>query len=225
MGKKREAEENANLSDDEGDDLEMAFPSDGGGVVDFGTAAPPLTGRRKKLAKKKGTGFEAMDLHPNLFQAIKRKGYQIPTPIQRKTLPLALAGHDIVAMARTGSGKTAAFLLPMLQKLFEHSQTAGGARGVVLSPSRELALQTFKFTRELSKYTNLRLAVLVGGESMEGQFEQLATNPDILVATPGRLMHHLSEVRSDAPSSACHSARYCLSLAPLFCKSNGNNFP
>eukprot|EP00850_Spirogloea_muscicola_P025112 SM002212S07080 [mRNA] locus=s2212:8:1801:- [translate_table: standard] len=108
-------------------------------------------------------------------------------------MPRLLAGADVVAMARTGSGKTAAFLLPLLQRLRAHVP-GPGARAVVLSPTRELALQTFKFVRELGRYTDLRAVVLVGGDSMEAQFEALAGSPDIIVATPGRLMHHLSEV-------------------------------
>lgn len=99
----------------------------------------------------------------------------------------------MVAMARTGSGKTAAFLIPMLERLKAHTSKAG-ARAVILSPTRELALQTFKFCKELGRFTDLRFAVLVGGDSMESQFEDLANNPDVIVATPGRLMHHLSEV-------------------------------
>jgi superfamily II DNA/RNA helicase len=102
-------------------------------------------------------------------------------------------GLDVVAMARTGSGKTAAFVIPMLQKLAGHSPRAG-ARALVLSPTRELALQTHKVVRELSKGSDLRTAALVGGDAMEAQFAELAANPDVLVATPGRLLHHLEEV-------------------------------
>ncbi|KAL3680282.1 hypothetical protein R1sor_023238 [Riccia sorocarpa] len=148
--------------------------------------------KEKKKANKSG-GFESLGLSFPIFRAVKKKGYQVPTPIQRKTLPLVIAGHDVVAMARTGSGKTAAFLIPMLEKLKAHS-TKAGARAVILSPTRELALQTFKFCKELGCYTDLRASVLVGGDSMEAQFEELAKNPDIIIATPGRLMHHLSEV-------------------------------
>ncbi|CAM6059125.1 unnamed protein product [Sphagnum tenellum] len=156
-------------------------------------SATQLKIQKKERKKAKSGGFETLGLSLPVFRAIKRKGYRIPTPIQRKTLPLILAGYDVVAMARTGSGKTAAFLIPMLEKLKGHS-TKSGARAVILSPSRELALQTFKFCKELGKYTDLKMSILVGGDSMEAQFEELARNPDVIVATPGRLMHLLSEV-------------------------------
>jgi ATP-dependent RNA helicase DDX54/DBP10 len=105
------------------------------------------------------------------------------------------AGKDVVAMARTGSGKTAAFLIPLVERLQQHS-TRVGARAVVLSPTRELALQTLKFVRSLAKFTDLRFASLVGGEGLSEQFSSLADNPDVLIATPGRLVHLLSEVSS-----------------------------
>uniref|UniRef100_H3GSH8 RNA helicase n=2 Tax=Phytophthora ramorum TaxID=164328 RepID=H3GSH8_PHYRM len=120
-------------------------------------------------------------------------GYKVPTPIQRKSLPIVLSGKDCVAMARTGSGKTAAFLIPMVEKLKEHS-TKIGVRAVVLSPTRELAVQTLRFTKQLSKFTTLKMALIVGGEGMDQQFEAIAANPDVLVATPGRLMHLLQEI-------------------------------
>ena len=138
-------------------------PGEGGETVDFGfERTEALTGRRRKAekAKSKGGGFESMDILPEVFRAIKRKGYRIPTPIQRKAIPVALSGADVVAMARTGSGKTAAFLIPVLHKLRQHSLKAG-ARAVVLSPTRELALQTFKFAQELLKFTDLRAACVV----------------------------------------------------------------
>lgn len=147
-------------------------------------------GKRSSL----GGTFPAMGLSPPLLKAIQRKGYRLPTPIQRKCIPPLLAGRDVVGMARTGSGKTAAFLLPLLYHLREHSLKVG-IRGLILSPSRELALQTATMLRELSRFTNLRTVALVGGENLEEQFAQLATNPDILVATPGRLMHVCVETR------------------------------
>ena len=105
-------------------------------------------------------------------------GYRVPTPIQRKAIPVILEGRDIVAMARTGSGKTAAFLIPMLEKLKTHSAKVG-ARGLILSPSRELAMQTLKFCKDLGKYSDLRQCVLVGGDNMEEQFGAMASNPDV----------------------------------------------
>jgi ATP-dependent RNA helicase DDX54/DBP10 len=187
-------------SEEEGDepqqsDVNLSFPV--AGFQDFSMndtlSATQLKIQKKERKKAKSGGFETLGLSLPVFRAIKRKGYRIPTPIQRKTLPLILAGYDVVAMARTGSGKTAAFLIPMLEKLKGHS-TKSGARAVILSPSRELALQTFKFCKELGKYTDLKMSILVGGDSMEAQFEELARNPDVIVATPGRLMHLLSEV-------------------------------
>ncbi|KAF5196803.1 Dead-box atp-dependent rna helicase [Thalictrum thalictroides] len=149
--------------------------------------------REKQKKKSKSGGFESLGLSPNVYNGIKKKGYRVPTPIQRKTMPLILSGLDVVAMARTGSGKTAAFLVPMLEKLKQHVHQ-GGVRALILSPTRDLALQTLKFSQELGRFTDLRTCLLVGGDSMEGQFEELARNPDIIIATPGRLMHHLSEI-------------------------------
>ncbi|KAL5714611.1 RNA helicase [Ranunculus cassubicifolius] len=157
------------------------------------TSKQDLIRREKQHKKSKSGGFESLGLSPNVYSGIKRKGYRVPTPIQRKTMPLILSGVDVVAMARTGSGKTAAFLVPMLEKLKEHVPQ-GGVRALILSPTRDLALQTLKFTQELGRFTDLRTSLLVGGDSMESQFEELAQNPDIIIATPGRLMHHLSEV-------------------------------
>ena len=92
-----------------------------------------------------------------------------------------------------GSGKTVAFLIPMLEKLKEHHST-GGVRGIVLSPTRELAYQSYQVCRKISHFTNLRACVIVGGESIEQHFEAISKNPDIIFATPGRLMHLLMEV-------------------------------
>ncbi|WJX50717.1 Putative DEAD-box ATP-dependent RNA helicase 29 [Trifolium repens] len=152
-----------------------------------------MLGSKKKKNNKSQGGFETLGLNPNVFRGIRRKGYKVPTPIQRKTMPLILSGVDVVAMARTGSGKTAAFLVPMLHRLNQHIPQ-GGIRGLILSPTRDLALQTLKFTQELGHFTDLRVSLLVGGDSMESQFEELSQSPDIIIATPGRLMHHLSEV-------------------------------
>ena len=147
----------------------------------------------EKKKKKVSGGFQSLGLSPPMFRAVMAMGYKIPTPIQRKALPLVLTGRDVVAMARTGSGKTAAFLIPMMEKLQTHS-TKIGIRGVILSPTRELAIQTMRFAVNMAKYTSLKVSLIVGGDGMEEQFEALADNPDIVIATPGRLMHHLQEI-------------------------------
>ncbi|ORZ26207.1 P-loop containing nucleoside triphosphate hydrolase protein, partial [Absidia repens] len=140
--------------------------------------------------------FQNVGLTSSVYKAIIHKGFKVPTPIQRKCIPVVLQGDDVVGMARTGSGKTAAFLIPMFEKLKAHSAKVG-ARALLLSPSRELALQTQKVCKELGKYTDLRSCVLVGGDSLDDQFSMLASNPDILIATPGRLLHLMVEMELD----------------------------
>ncbi|XP_069954053.1 ATP-dependent RNA helicase DDX54 [Cherax quadricarinatus] len=172
----------------------MAEELEGWGATDApvdGYASEGELDTRKLMAKsrkKKSGGFQSMGLSGPVFKGIMKKGYKVPTPIQRKTIPLILEGKDVVAMARTGSGKTACFLIPLFEKLKTHSAQTG-ARGLILSPTRELALQTLKFTKELGCYTGLRAAVVLGGYSLEGQFAALHENPDIIIATPGRLVH------------------------------------
>ncbi|KAB5523958.1 P-loop containing nucleoside triphosphate hydrolase protein [Coniochaeta sp. 2T2.1] len=148
---------------------------------------------------KKGGGFQAMGLNANLLRAITRKGFSVPTPIQRKTIPLVLDKRDVVGMARTGSGKTAAFVIPMIEKLRTHSARVG-ARALILSPSRELALQTLKVVKDFGKGTDLKGVLLVGGDSLEEQFAAMATNPDIIIATPGRFLHLKVEMHMDLSS-------------------------
>lgn len=148
---------------------------------------------------KKGGGFQAMGLNANLLKAIARKGFSVPTPIQRKTIPVILDDQDVVGMARTGSGKTAAFVIPMIEKLKSHS-TKVGSRALILSPSRELALQTLKVVKELGRGTDLKAVLLVGGDSLEEQFGLMAGNPDIVIATPGRFLHLKVEMGLDLSS-------------------------
>ncbi|KAL7752368.1 ATP-dependent RNA helicase dbp10 [Sorochytrium milnesiophthora] len=157
-----------------------------------------IAGAHLQAARKKSKsgGFQSMGLQHATLKAITHMGYKVPTPIQRKAVPLILEGKDVVGMARTGSGKTAAFLVPMIEKLKTHTPVVG-VRAVVLSPSRELALQTTKFCKSLAKYSDLRITSLVGGDSMDDQFGAMAGNPDILIATPGRLLHLLVEMNLD----------------------------
>ncbi|KAF5722864.1 ATP-dependent RNA helicase DBP10 [Fusarium mundagurra] len=148
---------------------------------------------------KKGGGFQAMGLNSNLLKAITRKGFSVPTPIQRKAIPLILDRKDLVGMARTGSGKTAAFVIPMIERLRAHSARFG-TRALILSPSRELAIQTLKVVKEFSRGTDLKCVLLVGGDSLEEQFGSMAANPDIVIATPGRFLHLKVEMSLDLSS-------------------------
>ena len=108
-----------------------------------------------------------MGLSSEVLRGVLTKGYRVPTPIQRRTVPLILEGKDVVAMARTGSGKTAAFLIPLLQRLVSKSVKIGpqtkGARSLILSPTRELALQTQSFTKELGRFCGIKIACVLGG--------------------------------------------------------------
>lgn len=148
---------------------------------------------------KAGGSFQTLGLNPILAKAITKKGFSVPTPIQRKTLPLILDGQDVVGMARTGSGKTAAFVIPMIEKLKNHSVKVG-ARALIMSPSRELALQTLKAVKDFGRGTDLRTVLLVGGDSLEEQFGQMSSNPDVIIATPGRFLHLLVEMSLDLAS-------------------------
>ncbi|KAI0117764.1 P-loop containing nucleoside triphosphate hydrolase protein [Nemania sp. FL0031] len=147
----------------------------------------------KGTTLKKGGGFQSMGLNGNLLRAITRYGFKVPTPIQRKTIPLILQRKDLLAMARTGSGKTAAFLIPMVQTLKAHSPNMG-ARALILSPSRELAIQTLSVTKRFTNGTDLKTMLCVGGDSLNEQFSNMTANPDIIIATPGRFLHLLVEM-------------------------------
>ncbi|GAB6028281.1 ATP-dependent RNA helicase ddx54 [Chamberlinius hualienensis] len=151
-----------------------------------------LVAKQNKKNKKSG-GFQAMGLSNFVFNGIIKKGYRVPTPIQRKCIPIIMSGKDVVAMARTGSGKTAAFLIPMFEKLKARSATAG-ARALIMSPTRELALQTLKFLNELGKFSSLKAVAILGGDKMDNQFEAIHENPDVIVATPGRFLHVVMEM-------------------------------
>ncbi|GFS05707.1 ATP-dependent RNA helicase DDX54-like [Elysia marginata] len=146
----------------------------------------------QKVKGKKSGGFQSMGLSHAVLKGILRRGYKVPTPIQRKTLPVILEGKDVVAMARTGSGKTAAFLVPMFERLRGHSSQ--GVRAIIMAPTRELATQTLKFAKEIGKFTGLKAAVVLGGDRMDDQFAALHDNPDIIIATPGRFLHVLVEM-------------------------------
>jgi len=181
------------------DMLGDASDSDDAAILAAQAASNRKASNLKGRTVKKGGGFQAMGLSANLLKAITRKGFSVPTPIQRKTIPLLLARKDVVGMARTGSGKTAAFIIPMIERLKTHN-TQVGARALILSPSRELALQTLQVTKELAKGTDLRSILLVGGDSLEEQFAAMSSNPDIIIAAPGRFVHLMVEMSLDLSS-------------------------
>ncbi len=106
-----------------------------------------MFGRKKKAAK--GGSFESFNLSPEVYRAIKRKGYNMPTPIQRRAIPAIMEGFNIIAMARTGSGKTGAFVIPIVERLKAHSKIVG-ARCLILSPTREIAMQTATYLKHIA---------------------------------------------------------------------------
>ncbi|MCG6533311.1 MAG: DEAD/DEAH box helicase, partial [Syntrophales bacterium LBB04] len=136
--------------------------------------------------------FSSFELHPQLLQALKEKGFDRPTPIQKLAIPPLLQGRDVMATAVTGSGKTAAFLIPILHRLI--GQPRGKTRVLVLVPTRELAVQISEHFHDLAKQTNLKGAAVYGGVSPTPQIQAFRKGVDILVATPGRLLDHM---RSD----------------------------
>ena len=137
-------------------------------------------------AKVENSAFTGLGLAPEIVRAVVEEGYETPSPIQGEIVPHGLAGSDLIGCAQTGTGKTAAFVLPLLQHLSRSSSPF--IRALVLSPTRELAAQIAERVSAYGKYTGLRHAVIYGGVSQKRQERQLADLPDILIATPGRLL-------------------------------------
>ncbi len=140
--------------------------------------------------------FESLGLRAELHRAVSEKGYSTPTPIQRQAIPLILQGRDIMGGAQTGTGKTAGFTLPLLQRLMSSSKPEKGRRSIralVLAPTRELAAQVAENVLTYGKYLPLRSTVVFGGVSINPQKQKLRNGVDILVATPGRLLDHVSQ--------------------------------
>ena len=133
--------------------------------------------------------FTAFHLHRDLLRGIKELGFQRPTPIQNDAIPAALSGRDLLACAQTGSGKTAAFLLPILHQLIDKRR--GTTRALVLTPTRELAAQVLQDLEQLAVHTPITAAAVFGGVGMAPQEHAFRTGVDVIVATPGRLLDHL----------------------------------
>jgi len=139
--------------------------------------------------------FELLGLKPELLRAVVEKGYTTPTPIQAQAIPAVLSGRDLIAGAQTGTGKTAAFVLPVLQRLSQEPHTGRAPRALVLTPTRELAAQVAESACNYGKYAAIRTAVVFGGVSINPQIDALRSGCDLLVATPGRLLD-LAEQRA-----------------------------
>src|SRR5437016_11292527 len=129
--------------------------------------------------------FSRFGLSPTILQGVKAMGYLEPTPIQLRTIPLIMSGEDVIGSAQTGTGKTAAFALPILSRLGPHQRQP---RVLVIEPTRELAAQVETAFRDFARFTELQVAVVFGGVGYGRQREALSSGVDVLIATPGRLL-------------------------------------
>lgn len=142
--------------------------------------------------------FEELDLAPQLLKALNKKGYKRPTSVQAETIPHALDGRDLLGSAPTGTGKTAAFLLPAIQHLLDYPRRKPGApRILILTPTRELAMQVAEEAQAFAEFTKLSIATITGGVAYQNHGEVFNSNQDIVVATPGRLMQYIKEENFD----------------------------
>ncbi len=132
------------------------------------------------------SGFDRFDLHPSILRGVLALGFQDPRPIQAETIPAAIEGRDVLGLAQTGTGKTAAFALPLLD--FFVREPERGPRALVLAPTRELATQIDTEIRALAKFTKLRVVTIYGGVSARGQIKALRADPEIVVGCPGRIL-------------------------------------
>jgi ATP-dependent RNA helicase RhlE len=135
--------------------------------------------------------FTSFNLHPQIAAGVQALGYSVPTPIQLKAIPPVLQGQDVMGVAQTGTGKTAAFVLPILERLIKRPR--GRTRALVIAPTRELAEQINAHIADLGRQTHLRSATIYGGVAMSPQVQKLRSGVDIVVACPGRLLDHLQQ--------------------------------
>ncbi len=133
-------------------------------------------------------GFAGLGIAPTLLEILTKHGFSIPTPIQHQSIPVAVTGSDVIGIAQTGTGKTLAFGIPMIQRLAQFK-----GRGLVILPTRELALQVDENLKKIGAGIGMKTAVLIGGASMHLQKKALQTKPHVIIATPGRLIDHLEQ--------------------------------
>src|SRR5213592_3757702 len=149
-----------------------------------------------EVAMPAAARFDTLELDPKLLRAVAGSGYLVMTPIQAKAIPIVLAGRDVMGAAQTGTGKTAAFSIPLLQKMLRHENASASparhpVRALVLAPTRELADQVAANVKAYAKHTLLRSTVVFGGIDMKPQTAELKRGVEVLVATPGRLLDHI----------------------------------
>ncbi|MBI2082427.1 MAG: DEAD/DEAH box helicase [Deltaproteobacteria bacterium] len=147
-----------------------------------------------KTTESDGAGFETLKLHPNLLKGIHHLGFLRPTPIQAQAIPAILEGRDVIGLAQTGTGKTAAFVLPILHRLLQ-SPPRKMPRALIVAPTRELALQSMDHLKALSRFVHLKGTAIFGGVSFQPQISAIQNGIDILSATPGRLLDHVEAGR------------------------------
>ena len=141
--------------------------------------------------------FSQLNLHERLLKALEELSFDQPTEVQVATIPASIAGKDLYVIAQTGSGKTAAFVLPLLQRLLDDESKPISPRGFILVPTRELARQVVKDIATLAQFTFLKAELVTGGEDFKVQAARLRKNPDIVVATPGRALEQLAAANLD----------------------------
>ena len=168
------------------------------------TAGKARCGKEEALSQKEtipATGFENLDLSDEIMRAVAKMGFKEATPVQKETIPVMMEGHDVIAIAPTGTGKTCAFGIPMLEYI---SLTDSRIQELILAPTRELALQIGEEMTKLCAFIpEVRIAVLYGGQPISKQLNQLKRKPQIIVATPGRMLDHMQ--RGTARLSAVHT--------------------
>ena len=139
------------------------------------------------LSMNQSSDFYNLGIAPNILHILDRFGFKTPTPIQEKSIPAAIEGKDMIGIAQTGTGKTLAFAVPMIQAALR------GKRGLVVLPTRELALQVDEVFRKIGMSLSIRTALLIGGESIGRQIQALRRNPQIIISTPGRMIDHMEQ--------------------------------
>lgn len=138
-----------------------------------------------------------LQLHPRLQKAIDKLGFTEATDVQIRAIPAAREGRDLMVSAKTGGGKTAAFLLPMLERFLAEDRPRSSTRGLILLPTRELALQTQQAFQDMAAFTHLKCGLIMGGEAYKHQVANIRKNPEVIIATPGRLVEHIEKGNVD----------------------------